>query len=163
LPKERVSSSRPMHQLLKWNPDEGEEILEAHLNVANRYGTVWWACWTTCKNRQIGAKHSQQLNRQLRLGIPTYAFLYRTGEFEEVWRATLVSFRGHLSATDHDRLPYDRQSFAFFELSDFDPLSASWPMSRLGLWNNATSGPLTWEGLHNQSSPMYVYELGKHA
>ena len=162
-----VDLARPMHLLVKWNPErdpaDQASTLERHRTTAAEKGSTWWGCDTDGDTKAIDVKRVDQLNSQLSLLVPTYAYLFRTGDEPrraEVWRAAIRALTQEESQIDPSHRPPGMSTDAawlFIELSDFQPLPAGWVVDGLVRWDEPTKTVLS--GLRTRTSPLFVGEL----
>lgn len=151
-----------MDLVLKWSPQHEADTCDQHRAAANAKGSTWWGCWSTDDTRRIGRDRLAILEAQIAGGIRTCAFVYRLGADPEVWRARVLAFAEDESMTDRTHRPKGMTfegCFLFVELADFEKVEPEWPERRLCLWDKPAAGALGWASLHNQTSPLYVFEL----
>ena len=161
-----VEQDRPMHLLVKWNPDRdpaGEEsTLDRHHQTAMRMGSTWWGCDTDGETKSIDIKRLDQLSWQLGRNIPTHAYLFRTGEEPgraEVWRAEVRAVTQNESEIDLTHRPPGMSTEAawlFIELSGFEQMPTGWLIDALVRWDEPTESLLS--GLRTRTSPLFVAE-----
>jgi hypothetical protein len=161
-----VDQGRPMHLLVKWNPDRdpaGEpSTLERHRQTATQVGWTWWGCDTDGETKSIDVKRLDQINWQLAREVATYAYLFRTGDEPgraEVWRALVRALTPNESDIDLAHRPSGMSTDAawlFIELSDFEEMPAGWVVDALVRWDQPTESILS--GLRTRTSPLFVGE-----
>jgi hypothetical protein len=159
-----VEQHRPMHLLVKWNPDRdpaGEaSTLERHRQTAIQMGSTWWGCDTDGETKSIDTKRLDQFNWQLEREIPTHAFLFKTGDDAgraEVWRAQVRALTQEESEIDVAHRPPGMSTAAawlFIELTDFEPMPTGWVVDALVRWDEPTESILS--GLRTRTSPLFV-------
>jgi hypothetical protein len=152
-----------MHMLLKWNPDYEDDTCDQHRATAGAIGSTWWGCWSVSDERRIAPDRLARLEEQLGLGVTTWAYVYRLGAQPEVWQARVLNIVEDESLTDQRRRPAGMTfdgCFLFVELADFTEIDTDWPSQHLALWDRPSDGALQPGSLHNQTTPMYVVELG---
>lgn len=161
-PNDEVApGSRPVHLLLKWNPQEDPQTVDKHKEVADRLGAVWWGSFTR-GDRRIGDDRIAKLRTQLVGGRPTYAFLYRSGPAPALWRARVLAVTNQRGQVDEGRVPTyygpDQSHSGYVLLADIEPADLSWVQSRLALASKPVAGSLA-PALRNQTTPVYVVEI----
>lgn len=151
-----------MDLLLKWSPELEDDTCDQHRAAAASMGSTWWGCYSIDDNRHIARDRLALIERQLADRVPTTAFVYRLGPDTEVWRTRVVGVEEDDSLIDRTHRPKGMSfdgCFLFVELADFESIDPGWPEQRLALWDKPGDGSLHWSSLHNQTSPMYVFEL----
>jgi len=151
-----------MELILKWSPEHEDDTCDQHRAVARAKGSTWWGCWSTDDSRRVARDRLALLEAQLAGGVPTRAFVYRLGADPEVWRARVVGFAEDESLTDATHRPSGMTfdgCFLFVELTDFEKIEPDWPERHLALWDQPAAGAVHWASLHNQTSPLYAFEL----
>lgn len=151
-----------MEILLKWNPAHEDDTCDQHRAAAAKMGSTWWGCWSSDQTRRIGTNRLELLQHQLGTGVPTRAFVYRLGTQPELWSARVLAIAEDESLVDRTHRPtgmHFEGCSLFVELADFERMEPDWSERRLGLWDNPADGPVLWASLHNQTSPLYVFEL----
>jgi hypothetical protein len=151
-----------MELLLKWSPEHEDDTCDQHRAVARAKGSTRWGCWSIDDSRRIARDRLTRLDAQLAAAVPTRSFVYRLGAEPEVWKARVLGLAEDESLTDTTHRPqlmaFDG-CFLFVELTDFEQIESDWPEGHLGLWDQPAAGPVLWASLHNQTSPLYVFEL----
>lgn len=151
-----------MDLLLKWSPAHEDDTCDQHRATAAAEGSTWWGCWSSSETRGIAADRLELLERQLTDGVQTRAFVFRLGPEPELWQATVLALAEDDSAIDRSHRPADMSfegCFLFVELSDFTLLEPDWAERRLALCDRPDDGAVPHGALHNQTSPIYVFEL----
>jgi MoxR-like ATPase len=153
---EQSAETRPTrHLLFKWDRDYEPQTIELHEAVAQDRGSVWWGKFGKPGGRAISQKRLKTIRVQLDDGVPTYAFLYRSGE---IWKTTLEELTTSPDDVDDERLPsyYTKdQCVLFARISKFVQLEPSWPLEHLLLANNPDPARIA-GALGNQTSPLTV-------
>jgi hypothetical protein len=80
-----------LHLLFKWSPVRRADTIEAHQQIAERAGVVWWGAIS--QTARIGTERLQVIDAQLQRGQQTYAFLYRTGDEPDNAQVVRASIR----------------------------------------------------------------------
>lgn len=156
----RASLNRPMHVLLKWNPEKEIDTLDRHRQVADLKGVTWWGCDSTSSSKRTARSRIDHLNDQIRRGETVWAFVYRTGDAPRsanVWRADVGEVTDNPEAVDEGSRPSGYPldgSFLWLKLSNFVPLERGWVLNNLELFDQQRA--LDRGALANQQSPMFV-------
>lgn len=162
-----ASRGKPMHPMLRWNPDQEQDTVDLHAKIAAEHGAVWWAKPTVGKERRPAAWRLKTLDDQLRRGTPTWAFLYRQGDGPEVariWRARVLEVSEDGVGVDPALMPSSssvEQSSLFVKLADITELAPGWALGNLGLFD--TGEPLDAARLLGRATLMWVFEPAKGA
>lgn len=161
-----VDQHRPMHLVVKWNPDRdpaGEaSTLERHRQTATQMGSTWWGCDTDGETKSIDVKRLDQLNWQIGRGIATHAYLFRTGDEPgnaEVWRADVRALTLDVSEIDLSHRPARMSTdsaWLFVELAGFEPMPTGWVTDALVRWDEPSESIVS--GLRTQTSPLFAGE-----
>lgn len=120
-------------------------------------------CDSDSKSRRTGTDRLRRVERRLQQAVPTFAFVYRSGDSPaeaETWRARVVGLAEDDSGIDLARRPpgmTSDEAFLFVELTDFERLPFGWVLEHLARWD-ASDALLDEGALKNQTSPLYVVE-----
>jgi hypothetical protein len=150
-----AGEGRALHILLKWKKSPEVSTIDRHKEIADQLGSVWWGKFGEAK---VSTAKLDRLRKQVADGVRTYAFLYRQGE---VWRTYLRDATADSNKVPDDRKPsyYSKENCsAFFEISDFTPLPATWPSDHLVLASKPDEPERLPGALSNQATPLFVYE-----
>ncbi len=157
-----VSGEKPVHLLLKWNPESDPDTLIKHLDVIQQQGSVWWGNFTK-RDRRLGADRLAEFRDQLSKDVPTYAFLYKTGPHPELHRAVVHDITNDRAETDAPRVPpyygEEQRHSLYVRVSDVESVPLDWARTNLALASRPVSGSLG-PALRNQTTPLYVIEVG---
>lgn len=155
---EDLDRPEPVHLVMKWSRQVRADTIEQHRQVAMAKGSVWWGKIGRPNASALSQKRLDLVRDQLAADVPTYCYLYRTGE---AWRTRLLEITADPGDVDSERLPdyYGVDGHTLFlRLTDFVPIPAEWPANHLVMMTNpdpeATAGALS-----NQTSPLLMYRL----
>lgn len=124
---------RPIHLLLRWNPEINPDTVEEHRAVAATHGAVWWGKIGNPARRAIAADKLAQIASQLAEGQSTWVYLHRQGE---LWRTRLEAIATAEDDVEPELVPSHYDSAAidhhlWLKLSDFQSLAPGWAQERL--------------------------------
>jgi hypothetical protein len=151
-----------LHLLLKWSPVRRGDTIEAHRQIAERAGAVWWGAISQAV--LISTERLQVIDAQLQRDQQTYAFLYRTGDEPgnaQVMRTSIRQITTAPDEVDDERRPdyYTKEECRLFVLlSDFEELPRGWVLKHLALASRPTE-LISPGALQNQTNPLIVAEL----
>jgi len=150
-----------LHLLLKWSPVRRADTIEAHRQIAERAGAVWWGAIS--RSVLISTERLQLVDAQLQRGQQIYAFLYRTGDEPDnaqVVRTSILQITTAPDEVDDERRPdyYTKEECRLFVLlSDFEELPRGWVLKHVALASRPTE-LISPRALQNQTNPLFVAE-----
>lgn len=159
-----ASSSRPMHLLVKWEPDADVDVLGRYREVAEREGSTWWGCESEGTGRRPAQKRLDQIALQARQSTPTHAYMYcRSADPDEaeVWKADIIGTAADEAGIDPTRRPDGVETgpcYLYLELSGFERVQGGWVTERLNLYAPPDGRRLDATGLANATTPLFVFE-----
>ncbi|HEX2040899.1 MAG TPA: DUF3578 domain-containing protein [Acidimicrobiales bacterium] len=155
---------RSLHLVLKWNPEHNTDTVRDHQEIVRRHGSVWWGNWTKGE-RRASDERIRKLKAQIERGVPTYAFLYRTGRTPALWRATMLDITNRRDDVDDVLLPdyyaASQEHSVYVRLSNIEAIAFDWAQDHLVLASRE-AGSLS-GALRSQTTPLYVVQQGIEA
>jgi hypothetical protein len=146
-----------IHLILKWSEKHGARTIEAHLDIVQAHGEVWWAIIGRQDRRKLGQRWRDLLERQLEAGTTTYAYIAGP----TCWKTEIVDIADDQRSVDPELVGAsgDAEYSLWVKLADFHPVERSWLTEHLDFAASA-GAPVTEGALGNQTNPMIVRRAG---